>query len=383
MAHKIPVRYLFWGGKRNNSVLIVKIDAIGDSIVWLDTAKEYRNLYPDKTLTLLYNTDWEEIALSLPYFDKFIPFSSKKFWKKISYRFKMLAELNKNIFEVLVNPTYSRSFFYQDWVIHNINAIEKIGSTGDYNNTNNTIAKLTRDFSVINPKLKRIGDSWYTKLVRADEKPKMELVRNAEFLRTAYGINFKAQLPIFPFKIPAYKDLEDKLYCVIFMGAATERRIWNIEKYAAIINSIPAEYEIVLCGGKKETYLYDLLMELKTVNKPIISLFGKTSLLELISVIKNATFIITNETSASHITVASRTRSICILGGGHYGRFQPYEVEEISDEDRIYLPQTVSLNMECFNCGWICKYNLINGRWKCIADISTESVSQKLAQLLN
>lgn len=383
VTHRIPMGRLFYCRTGNNSVLILKIDAIGDSIVWLDTAKEYRNLYPDKTLVLLYNSDWEEIALLLPYFDKFIPFNSKKFWKKISYRFKILAEINKQKYDVAINPTYSRSFFYQDWMMHNINAEEKIGSSGDYNNTNNTIAKLTKKFSVINPKLKKIGDSWYTRLVEVSNKPTMELVRNAEFIRNAYGIDFKAHLPIFPFNIPVYKELEGKRYCVIFMGAATERRIWDIEKYAEIINTIPSEYEIVICGGKKESYLFDRLTDLNTINRLVISLFGKTTLIGLVGVIKNAAFIITNETSASHITVATRTRSVCILGGGHYGRFQPYEVEEITDEDSAFLPRTVSLSMECFNCGWICKYNLINGRWKCIADISVDSVKQKLADLIN
>lgn len=39
--------------------------------------------------------------------------------------------------------------------MYNLHADEKIGSIGDYNNTNNTIAKLTDRFDYYNPKLKK------------------------------------------------------------------------------------------------------------------------------------------------------------------------------------------------------------------------------------
>jgi ADP-heptose:LPS heptosyltransferase len=382
LLHRIPVRIFFRTRKSNNEVLIIKIDAIGDAIVWLDTAKEYRKIYPSKKLVLLYNKAWEEIALKLPYFDEFIAFDSAQFWKSFLYRLQILSIINKHYFDVLVNPTYSRSFFYQDWLVNNIKAKEKIGSVGDYKNTNNTMAKLSRDFDTINPKLRKIGDSWYSRLVAVSPKPEMELIRNAEFIRNAYGLNFKAQLPLFPFPLPVYEPLKNRNYCVLFMGAATERRAWQVEKFAEIIDKIPADLEIVLCGGKGEAYIYDQLMSLGTVQRELINLFGKTTLIELFSIIKGAKFVITNETSASHITVATRTPSICILGGGHYGRFQPYQVEEIAEEDRKYLPATVSLKMECFNCGWICKYDLIGGRWKCVADIPVKMVEEKLAELI-
>lgn len=382
LLHRVPFRIFFRTRRSDNSVLIMKIDVIGDAVVWLDTAKEYRKIYPSKKLVLLYNKTWEEIALKLPYFDEFIAFDSKKYWNSFVYRLKLLSRINKHYFDVVVNPTYSRSFFYQDWIVNNIKAKEKIGSVGDYENTNNTMAKLTSDFATINPRLRKIGDRWYTRLAPVSPKPEMELVRNAEFLRNAYGLDYKAQLPVFPFSVPVYEPLRNLGYCVLFMGATTERKAWQVEKFAAIINKIPADIEIVLCGGKGEAFYHEQLMATGIVKRGLLNLIGKTTLIELISVIAGAKFIITNDTSASHITVATRTPSICILGGGHYGRFQPYQVEEITAEDRKSLPSVVSLKMECFNCGWICKYDLIGGRWKCVADIAVEMVEEKLADLI-
>ena len=65
---------------RNNQlklILIIRQDAIGDFVMWLDTAKEYRKLYPpDKyKIVLAGNKIWCDLAEELPFE---VPFGSKK-----------------------------------------------------------------------------------------------------------------------------------------------------------------------------------------------------------------------------------------------------------------------------------------------------------------
>ena len=59
-------------------VLIVRQDAIGDFILWLNTAKEYRKLYPPNKyeIILIGNASWTGLADNLPYWDQVFPIYS-------------------------------------------------------------------------------------------------------------------------------------------------------------------------------------------------------------------------------------------------------------------------------------------------------------------
>ena len=129
-----------------------------------------------------------------------------------------------------------------------------------------------------------------------------------------------------------------------------------------------------------------LYEEFKQINadRQVTNLIGKTTLIELFSIIKQAKFVITNETSASHITVAVRTPSICILAGAHYARFQPYIVENISDDEKKYLPKIANYFMDCYNCNHICPYIPDKQTtYPCIAKINPQLVIEKIKEIEN
>lgn len=60
-------------------VLLVRQDAIGDFIMWLDTAKEFRQLFPAKKykIILIGNASWCGLADEFPYWDQVLPIDSK------------------------------------------------------------------------------------------------------------------------------------------------------------------------------------------------------------------------------------------------------------------------------------------------------------------
>ena len=119
-------------------VLIVRQDAIGDFILWLNTAKEYRKLYPSNKykIILIGNASWTVLAEKLPYWDQVFPIYSKKFKSLTSYRWKLLRKIKKMNATVAIQPTYSREFYHGDSIIRASNAIKKIGSEGDMSNRN-------------------------------------------------------------------------------------------------------------------------------------------------------------------------------------------------------------------------------------------------------
>ncbi|MBO4739640.1 MAG: glycosyltransferase family 9 protein [Bacteroidales bacterium] len=388
LLYRIPLGKWIGKQKRKNAILVMRTDLIGDCIIWLDSAKEYKKQFPDAHIVLLYNKAWKDLALQMPYFDECIPFDGKRFMKSIRYYFVLLKQINAYHYQKVFNTMYARNFFIQDWIVRNVSADEKTGFGGNYTNTNNTLAKLTSNFTKYNAKLYNIANKWYDKLIVAEQGTKMELLRNAEFIQGCLNPAFKADLPVFPFEIKADSNMLSEKYVVFALGASTPRKAWNIEKFAAVAQKISQRYSIVCCGTQNERILYWQMKQLLAPNTNIINLCGKTTLTELFGVIKYARFVVTNDTGTSHIAVATQTPSVVILGGGHFGQFHPYPTDIIQEvhthtHPPDYLPMVVCKPMECYHCGWICKYPLQNGKWKCIADINTDDVMEKVDILLN
>jgi ADP-heptose:LPS heptosyltransferase len=112
-----------------------------------------------------------------------------------------------------------------------------------------------------------------------------------------------------------------------------------------------------------------------------MNMTGKTNLVNLAVIIKDASFLVGNETSAIHFAAAVSTPAFCLLGGGHYARFMPYDLEEESDRP---LPIAITHRMGCFYCNWQCRYFFKDGEpVPCIEKISVDDVWCEVEKILN
>ncbi|BBO79507.1 hypothetical protein DSCO28_00730 [Desulfosarcina ovata subsp. sediminis] len=206
----------------------------------------------------------------------------------------------------------------------------------------------------------------------------MELERNAEFLQ---GLGIKAEptvanLPSLGNNIVHLKPKED--YFIIFPGAASCKRMWPVDRFAEFVRSIVKEtgWALVLCGTKSEFEISESIIKLSGIKA--INLAGKTSLPEFSEIIRGAKLLIGNETSAVHIAATVNTPSVCILGGGHFGRFMPYSkaVDGVK-------PIAVYARMNCFGCNWKCvRKHDPNECVPCVAAVSIENVRSAAKKLI-
>jgi ADP-heptose:LPS heptosyltransferase len=129
--------------------------------------------------------------------------------------------------------------------------------------------------------------------------------------------------------------------------------MWPAIDFAALINEIKTKTGILpaLCGGPNEFELCQQVIRTSGLAN-LKNFAGKTKLTELVELIKHAQFVFANDTSAIHIAAATGSPSVCILGGGHYGRFLPYEIE--TKLETANLPKIAIHKMDCFNCNWHC-----------------------------
>lgn len=346
----------------SNGIGIIRIDSIGDFILWLDAAKEFRNLYPNTKITLIANQTWSNLAALLPYWDEVIPVDRKKLTRNPAYRFKTLKQIRSCGFETAIQPVLSREYLRGDSLIRATGASDKIGSIGNLSNM--TFWQ------------KKISDKWYSQLIPATTEPLMELQRNAEFIRGLGSRNFTASTPSLSSLVNLDKTLMIKQpYFIIFPGASAPGKLWPVEQFGELLLKLTKSNSgiAVLCGSHKERILCDQIIASSGIKA--LNMAGKTSLPELVEVIRRAKFLVGNDTSAIHIAAAVGTPSICILGGGHYGRFLPYVIAT----SKHAAPVPVTYRMDCFNCNWQCTQPHENGTAvPCISNISVNQVLEAI-----
>lgn len=351
------------GRKKTNKLAIVRLDAIGDFILWLDSAKEYRQLYPDQKITLIANSSWANLASRLRYWDDVWPVELNRFTCDPLYRWKTLIDIRNASFDTVIQPVFSRMLLYGDSIVRASQASQRVGSIGD--------------LSCIHRSEKIISDRWYTHLVYVQSGAEMELDRNAEFMTNLSGINFSPNFPKLPIldKLPTNLQVLGE-YFIVFPGASKAYKRWSAASFSELLRKLSQQcpWQAVLCGSSNEIDLCASVVNMSQVT--ILDFSGKTSLPELVELVRGAKLLVSNDTSAIHIANAVDTPSICILGGGHYGRFLPY-----SDHLLGLKPITVVNKMPCFNCNWNCTQpHDSNEALPCVASIGVETVLEQVKQ---
>jgi ADP-heptose:LPS heptosyltransferase len=349
-------------------VLVVKLDAIGDFILWLDVAKELRRVYPQNeyVITLLGNRHWTDLAKTLNYFDEVWAIDRPSFFAQPAKYCELLERLLSVTFDVVLHPVYSREFLFGDLFVWASNARQKIGMQGDCTN--------------LNCWQKRLGDCRYTELISGSGELERELEHNALLLRRLGLPDFKVGVPDLSRSMESFFLNLPQNYYVVVAGASVSFRKWPASNFVALIERIHmlTGMSVVLCGVQSEEKLGKTLEGGTSV--PLINLTGRTSILELVSVISGAQFIVGNETGGLHIAAALGVPSVCIMGGGHFGRFMPYSLDIVSKKQ---LPIPVFQQMECFGCNWECIYSILEDRAApCVENISLELVYSAVIKLI-
>lgn len=355
--------------KRRNrdAVLFIRLNAIGDAAIWLHSAVNYKNIYKDQKKVLLCNALWADLHILKEIFDEIIPLDMNRFTYNYVYHLRMLMSLSATKYTELINTVFSKDFFTEMSICYHINADKKIGLAGD-NANQKTI-------------FKKISNSIYSDIVDSGKTlPVHEFYRNNLLCRHLTGHDAKLESFKNCFLPEKHKiDLPEN-YCVLFVGAADQYRAWTIENFIEIVHKLQAEYSgrIIICGSKADSGKAEAI---SAKCKKIIDMTGRTDINDLFIVIVGADFLLSNETSATHIATALDVPNICIAGGGHFNRFVPYP-DEFADNISNF-PIVVSNKKECFGCNWHCKYaDLKKSDAPCILSISIDEVWTAVSYLL-
>jgi len=360
---KLPGLFKFFSKFRSSQkrILIIKTDAIGDFILFrnfIEITKK-SEIFKDHQVDLLGNELWQDIATQ--YDNKFIGdfffINPNELYEKPLTTFKLGWRLFKYNYETVLQPTFARTFI-NDGLAGLTAAKQIIGFKGDTER--------------INIKYKTKTDRFYT------TKMLLPVGINFEFERSRFFFEnvLKQPVTINGPSIPVDNSIRKGI--IIFPGAAVFKRSWEGKKFVGLIKLVlqHTSQPVYLAGGPDELQIGEYLTKNLPSNS-VDNLIGKTSLTQLIELIGNAALIIANETAAIHIAAATQTKAVCILGGGHFGRFAPYP-----DQMQNKLVCNYE-KMECYQCNWNCIYQTMeNEPYPCVANVSLEKVWQAVLPLL-
>jgi ADP-heptose:LPS heptosyltransferase len=352
------------------SVLLIRLDLLGDFVLWLDAAQSYKRLYPKHKITLVVNHICVELAQALPYWDEVIGINVGQLRSNDVYRVKVVSRLRRRNFSTTIQPTYSREWV-GDLLVRATKSAQRIGYLGDLNNITEAQKQLT--------------DHWYTQLIHNPEsgRSRMELNLNAHFVRELGDASFLSRVPqLNPLiQLPAHLSFKEK-YIVLAPGASWQRRIWPTASFIELIARLDDEFSlpIILCGSDSDRELCETLATQSSQAK-VINLAGKTTLLELIEVIRCAALLVSNESAPTHIAAATQTPSVCVVGGGHFGRFLPY----LPEQPYIGPAPILSIHkMDCYGCKWRCIYDANPEQAvPCIGNVKPADLYDHCYQILN
>ena len=350
-------------------VLILRPDALGDLVLWLDAAERLRSLYPPERyeITLVVNHNWKSLAECLPWFDQVWGLERKPFATRPLFRYRFLNQVRREGFDLVINAIFARDFLWSDPIAWVSGAPRRVGYHGD--------------FSIITPMLMRFLDTWYTEIIRSRPEPLMELERNADLVRALGAADYRSgvsHLPLSQSGWPAGFAEED--FYLLVPGAGKEYRQWPLEHFGEIARRLHAKrgWIGIVVGAARDAELGRRLQE-ETDDAALQNWAGRTSLPELIRLVSEARLVISNETSTVHIAAALGTPCVSITGGGHYARYVPYRPEKPVAQ---LLPVTAVHPMPCFGCDWQCIYPLPPQAPKpCLQAISVETAWEAILAL--
>jgi len=310
----------------SDTLLIVRPDGIGDYILFRNFLPFIRQSpkYSDTMIVLLGNISWRTMVkyLDKAHVDKFIWMDCNKYRKYgifgLWYTLLFYLRLYRTHYRYIFYPVFSRTHTF-DKLINNLSAKHKITCSGDNVNKGDQ---------------PDITDRVYTQIIPTEQKTGVfEFERNKEiiekFLCQKIDLDHTALE-----KLPKNTNIPlPSEYIAVCTEASCVSKQWPLKYFLELISYIVniKKVSVVILG---------LDNSVGFIEKQVIDLRRKTTLLEAAYVLSKSCCFIGNDSSLLHIAAAVGIKKlIAICYGAYYGRFAPYPKIDGRDYRFIFPPE--------------------------------------------
>lgn len=281
-------------------ILIVQTAFLGDVILATSVIQGVRELYPTAEIYFLTTPQGAALLEKDPALASVIAFDKRSQYSGIKGLFEFSSELKKYDFDLVFN-------LHKSW-------------------RTALLLYLTRIKRRIAFKSARLS-FLYTELIKRDNS-KHEAERALSILSREEGYSrLNAELRLFTGSKISIKQR----YAVIAPGSIWPTKRWPAEYYREIGQYLLLEnFSVVLVGSEAEQEICNI-----AYSEGVQNLCGKTTLSELMGLVKNASLLICNDSMILHVASAFKTPVVCIFcaTSPKFG-FGPYKNQAIVVEKK-------------------------------------------------
>ena len=276
--------------KELKRILIIKLTSLGDIILAVPSIKAIKENYPESEVCLLTLKSYASIFYDCPYVDRVIP--AEKDYKRLRYIKDISSVLRRMSFDYIVD-------------LQNNHATHLIAFL--------SFGRKSFGFS------RKLGFLLSAKAQFPYDKSVDPLSSQERILRLL-GITFKEKKLVFwdakeP-DISRYKLKKGRIIGINVSAAAKwKTKNWpldNLRKFIEMVHRELKGYRVVLVGDKDSEERALILQS--SLKKKAINLSGKTTLRELVAVVKKFDAFITPDTATLHLAQSLGIPTIALFG---------------------------------------------------------------------
>ncbi|MHC4532981.1 MAG: glycosyltransferase family 9 protein [Planctomycetota bacterium] len=297
-----------------NNILIIKPSSLGDIILALPALTALRKSFPDAKISWLIRPEFAPILENHPHLTEIIPFD-RKFLGKAWFHpgasgslLSLIKRLRHTEFDAVID---FQGLFRTASLAWLSGCKKRFG-----------IAHA-REFAPLfyTHKITQTKDcihlvDYYLKIIKAAGASELDV----QFV-----------LPQHPEAADSVSRLLDSHgiapdnYVVFIPGSAHDDKRWPVERFAELAGKISSKFglPITATGDACEAALIEKLKGLSDV--PVANIAGKTSLSELVVLLKNARLVVSNDTGPGHIAAALSTPLVLMFSWSNPARIAPYK----------------------------------------------------------
>ncbi len=296
-----------------NNILIIKPSSMGDIIMALPALSALRRSFPHAKIDWLVRPEFAPLLEGHPYLDEIVIFDRKLLGKALRSRraFSALVSLVRR----LRSSRYDAGFDFQG-LFRTASLAWLGGCKRRYGMT------PTREPTGIfyTNKTAQTQDcvhlvDCYLKMVKAVGA----VVDNVEFVLPSDDKAAGSAMELLN-----HHGANQQNYVILVPSSMHADKCWPIERFAQLADRINSEFgaSVIAVGGPSERALAEQLNQ--SSQSGVTNLAGRTSLKELIALLRTARLVVSNDTGPGHIAAAWGTPVVMIFGRSNPARVAPY-----------------------------------------------------------
>jgi lipopolysaccharide heptosyltransferase II len=290
--------------------------SLGDVCRGLCLVDHIKNHWPDSTITWLVESRWADLVEIHPNLDRTIIF--QRAWR-IAAIWDLYKQLKQHHFDITLD----------------LQRILKSGLLSRMSGARRRIGFHRRNAKELNWLFNNEHIDYFS-----DELPKLQhYLKFTEYLNLPEptALNFGFSMLDIQTSGPADMRNVRKPYIAVVMGSSWDSKDWFPEAYSRLTSELVKEHHlgIVLLGDHSQIEAAGQVLK-HTKLPDVINMVGKTTLLELASILKGAAIGVGPDSGPGHLAAAVGTPFVALFGPTDPIRTAPYGSEDLVVRSEIH-----------------------------------------------